>query len=280
MTTISKIDELILQNKEFAPVKANVILMHEDGRVFYAEKFEMGSKFWHADTMQQSIIQGIYYKLKIIANRSGDQWVSVTGNAYPASALDAQNKEVVRGKSAATKRADRVRAAQESMVAAINKMKVDVIPPVKEATQKAKEPTVAVVHHKPAPEFVKVEAKAVPAPTPVDALSRFTSIRTLEGFHRHHKTVTYISIRNNGKILLSKGLRDAIQDWKGLDILVTPDMTEFAIIEREGAYRNNLSGSYAHKTLAAGIKFPDGKSTIRVSLEWDAVARAYIGKVE
>ncbi|QZB90158.1 hypothetical protein selz497L_195 [Salmonella phage SenALZ1] len=107
MIITKKIAEAIVEkNKMFAPSKAKVILIHDDGRVVFAEKFEQGCAFWFADTMRESKLQGIIYKLTLVAKRNdqGD-WVTV---------CDFSSKVDTRPKS----RQERILEAQEKLVAA------------------------------------------------------------------------------------------------------------------------------------------------------------------
>ncbi|WDR21188.1 hypothetical protein PJM37_0109 [Salmonella phage vB_SenM_UTK0004] len=263
MIITKKIAESIIEkNKMFAPNKAKVILIHDDGRVVFAEKFEQGCAFWFADTMRESKLQGIIYKLTLVAKRNdqGD-WVTV---------CDFSSKVDTRPKS----RQERILEAQEKLVAARTSpvIKPAVISPsidLPPVSQKAVE------------QYAE-KRKEEPVKSPVENKeeSEFISIRQLCPQERRFSSPNdlFVSFRSNGKIILCKTLREQLQ-WPNINMMVSRNFKRFAIGEGKD-YPVNKSGTYANRHMCDKLSFPNDSGTIRVRLEWDETLNMYVGDIK
>lgn len=304
MMISKKIAEAIIEkNKPFAPEKAKVILVHEDGRAIFAEKFEQGVKFWYADTMRESTLQGIIHKLTLVAKRNdqGD-WVGVSDFSTKITpkapltrqerVLDAQEKlRLARGAPKAKPDASPVitPAAKLPPVSeksveqyaekrngngmSVSKMS-KTVEPFKNCSPHEANMSVAVVPavakaSNPDPEEVRALAEKVKG-------SEFISLRELEPPARRRVfNELFVSFRSDGKIILCKALRDIIP-WTTLNMMVTRDFNRFGIMQGKD-YNVNQSGTYVNRAMCSKLVFPEDAGTIRVILEWDDSLNMYVG---
>lgn len=275
MITRQIAESIIEENKRYAPKMAKVILVHTDGRIFFAEKFEQGVKFWYADTMRESILKGIIHHLTLVAKRNdqGD-WVGVS---------DFSTK--VTPTAAPKSRHDRILEQQNKLLAARSpKSKVDCSPVIKPAVVPKPEDT-AYVGQKAVKELAQ-QRKAEPfRPDPADVKalaekvkgSDFISIRVLEPLARRRvSSELFVSFRPDGKIILCKALRDTLP-WTTLSMMVTRDFKRFAVSQGKD-YNINQSGTYVNRALCSKLTFPPDSGTIRVVLEWDETLNMYVGE--
>lgn len=275
---------IIEKNKSFAPNSARVMLVHDDARVIFAEKFEQGSTFWFADTMRESKLQGIIHKLTLVAKRNdqGD-WVGVS---------DFSTKITPK---APLSRQERILEAQEKLRAARStpKAKPDASPVIKPAvvpkpkdlppvSQKAVE---QLVEKRKGDVVMKSDSSVEPFkpdPSDVNALagmvgnSQFISLRELEPpARRRIANELFVSFRSDGKIILCKALRDIIP-WTTLNMMVTRDFKRFGIMQGKD-YNVNQSGTYVNRAMCSKLSFPEDTGTIRVVLNWDDKLNMYVG---
>ncbi|QIG62130.1 hypothetical protein P46FS4_64 [Salmonella phage P46FS4] len=288
---------IIEKNKAFAPNTAKVMLVHEDARVIFAEKFEMGAKFWYADNLRESKLQGIIHKLTLVAKRNdqGD-WVGVS---------DFSTKITPK---APLSRQERILEAQEKLRAARStpKAKPDASPVITPATKlppvsdksveqyaekrngngmsvskmsKAVEP----FKTNPAVEVVSAVTEVVSkiredmfALGALDDPSEFISLRELEApTRRRVANELFVSFRPNGKIILCKALRESLP-WATLNMMVTRDFKRFGIMQGKD-YNVNQSGTYVNRAMCDKLTFPEDTATIRVVLNWDDKLNMYVG---
>lgn len=292
-------ESIIEKNKMFAPNKAKVILIHEDGRVIFAEKFEQGCTFWFADTMRESKLQGIIYKLTLVAKRNdqGD-WVTV---------CDFSSKVETKAKT----RQERILEAQEKLRVARTSsaekpeikpavMPVTKLPPVSEKSveqyaEKRKgdgmsvskmSKTVEPFKPNPAVEVVSAVTEVVSkvredmialgALGALDDPSEFISLRELEPpARRRVANEMFVSFRPDGKIILCKALRDALP-WTTLNMMVARDFKRFGVCAGKD-YNVNQSGTYVNRAMCSKLTFPEDSGTIRVVVEWDDKLNMYVG---
>ncbi|QBJ04391.1 hypothetical protein HYP84_gp140 [Shigella phage MK-13] len=288
---------IIEKNKAFAPNTAKVMLVHEDARVIFAEKFEMGAKFWYADNLRESKLQGIIHKLTLVAKRNdqGD-WVGVS---------DFSTKITPK---APLSRQERILEAQEKLRAARStpKAKPDASPVITPATKlppvsdKSVEQyaekrngngmsvskmskTVEPFKTNPAVEVVSAVTEVVSkiredmiALGALDDPSEFISLRELEPpTRRRIANEMFVSFRSDGKIILCKALRDIIP-WTTLNMMVTRDFKRFGIMQGKD-YNVNQSGTYVNRAMCSKLSFPEDTGTIRVVLNWDDKLNMYVG---
>lgn len=248
MIVTTKISEdLVSRHHKFAPKDAMIIALHEDGRVFFAESMQIGSKIWDADSLRERKMQGIIHNLVVIARRN-----RLTPSKWDINAI-------------LKSRSDRMMAHQEALTSA-RKSSPEVVPAAS-STQ-----------------VIKAEKKIepIPAATPVDNNDEdaFVSIRTLEPAVRRRKAGDlFLSVRSNGKIILGKAFREKIADWAGLNIMVSRNFKRIAVSVGP-EYEPNKSGTYLNRALAAKLAFPEDSGTIRVILEWDKDLNAFVGSFQ
>lgn len=295
MITRKIAESIIEKNKPYAPEKAKVILVHEDGRAIFAEKFEQGVKFWYADTMRESTLQGIIHKLTLVAKRNdqGD-WVGVSDFSTKIAPAAPKTRQ------------ERILEAQENLRAArASKPKPDRSPVIKPAVVPRSEDT-AYVGQKVVQDrksdvnfesqrLVKLGDGCVvtkfdtavepfkPDPAAVDALleekSEFISLRELEPpARRRIANELFVSFRPDGKIILCKALRD-ILPWTTLNMMVTRDFKRFGIMQGKD-YNVNQSGTYVNRAMCSKLTFPEDAGTIRVVLQWDEKLNMYVGEFQ
>lgn len=245
--TDNEIAQIIKQHSRFAPDAANVIIVHKDGRVFFAEKFEQGSQFWDASTMLPRTLQGIIYSCSLVAKRSdAGHWVSVNDLGG-----------IMGGKEYPTKRSPPP-YVKEQMSKITNRPRPT-----------PKEPKVEVV---PA---TAVETKSAKKGT--DWRSEFIGIKELDCERNPRNHPLFVSIRTDGKIILSKGLLDKIDG--NFDFLVSKDRKAIALVKNGSMYNRNKSGNYSHKGLPKYLKFPEDSGTVRIYMDWDQEKNAFIGSL-
>lgn len=283
MMISKKIAEAIIEkNKPYAPEKAKVILVHEDGRAIFAEKFEQGVKFWYADTMRESTLQGIIHKLTLVAKRNdqGD-WVGVSDFSTKFTPAAPKSRQ------------ERILEEQEKLRMARSKPKPDCSPVIKPAvvpkskdlppvSQKAVE---QLVEKRKGDVVMKSDSSVEPFkpdPSDVNALaemvrnSQFISLRELEPpARRRIANELFVSFRPDGKIILCKALRDIIP-WTTLNMMVTRDFKRFGIMQGKD-YNVNQSGTYVNRAMCSKLNFPEDAGTIRVVLNWDDKLNMYVG---
>lgn len=259
LLTKSIASAIIEKNKTFAPNAARVMLVHEDSRVIFAEKFEQGATFWYADNLRLSKLQGIIHKLTLVAKRN-DQgiWVGVSDFSTKIKPQSRQERMV---------------DSQEKLRAA----RANVIPATK-----------AVIKSDPHKEpLVPKPSKVVEVVKPVVAIaekfkedeSEFISIRELEPVTRHRiASELFVSFRPDGKIVLCKALRDTIV-WTTLNLMVSKDFKRFAVMPGKD-YNVNQSGTYVNRALCAKLKFPENTGTIRAVVKWDDNTNMYVGEFQ
>lgn len=291
---------IIEKNKTFAPNAARVMLVHEDARVIFAEKFEMGATFWYADNLRESKLQGIIHKLTLVAKRNdqGD-WVGVSDFSTKISPKAPQTRQ------------ERILQAQENLRLARStpKSKPDASPVITPATklppvsdksveqyaEKRKgdgmsvskmSKTVEPFKANPAVEVVSAVTEVVSkvredmvalgALGALDDPSEFISLRELEPpARRRVANEMFVSFRSDGKIILCKALRDAIP-WTTLNMMVTRDFKRFGVCAGKD-YNVNQSGTYVNRAMCSKLTFPEDSGTIRVVVEWDDKLNMYVG---
>ncbi|EHJ9376155.1 hypothetical protein KB816_002864 [Salmonella enterica] len=268
MIITKKIAESIVEkNKMFAPNKAKVILIHEDGRVIFAEKFEQGCAFWFADTMRESKLQGIIYKLTLVAKRNGQgDWVTV---------CDFSSKVETKPKT----RQERILEAQEKLRVArtSSSEKPEIKPAVMPVTNNPLPP----VGQKAFEQYVeKRKEESMKTPVENNDESEFISIRQLCPQEQRYSSPNdlFVSFRCNGKIILCKTLREQLP-WPNINMMVSRNFKRFAISEGND-YPVNKSGTYANKHMCGKLSFPNDSGTIRVRLEWDETLNMYVGDIK
>lgn len=255
LLTSKIVSNLIEKNKPFAPEKAKVMLIHEDGRVIFAEKYEQGCKFWYADTMRESVLQGIIHKLSIFAKRNDHgEWVEFLSSRPPVA-------------GSPMSRQDRILAQQEALKAA------------RKGAKPAK-PTPTVIDP-----VIKSSAVVEPLnPEPNQLVkpasdSEFISVRELEpAVRRRTPTELFVSFRSDGKIILCKSLRDRLT-WPTLNMMVSRDFKRFAIMPGK-EYNANQSGTYVSRSLCSKLKYPEDSNTVRAVLEWDEGMNMFVGEFQ
>jgi hypothetical protein len=291
---------IIEKNKTFAPNAARVMLVHEDARVIFAEKFEMGARFWYADNLRESKLQGIIHKLTLVAKRNdqGD-WVGVSDFSTKISPKAPQTRQ------------ERILQAQENLRLARStpKSKPDASPVITPATklppvsdksveqyaEKRKgdgmsvskmSKTVEPFKANPAVEVVSAVTEVVSkvredmvalgALGALDDPSEFISLRELEPpARRRVANEMFVSFRPDGKIILCKALRDALP-WTTLNMMVTRDFKRFGVCAGKD-YNVNQSGTYVNRAMCSKLTFPEDSGTIRVVVEWDDKLNMYVG---
>lgn len=242
--TDNEIAQIISQHSKFAPERANVIFAHNsDGRIFYGEKFEQGCQFWDAHTMLPRTLQGIIHSCSLVAKRSDSgNWVSVNDLGGLVGKKRSTPPTYVSEKmSKATKRPSPTPKQQE--------VKVELIP--------------------------AVAANPVPSVQDSDWRSEFVGIKELEESRSPRNFPVFISIRKDGKIILSKTLLEKVDN--GFDILVSKDFKRLALTLGGEMYFKNKSGNYSHKSLPNHITFPETSGTVRVYMTWDESKNAFFG---
>lgn len=301
---------IIEKNKAFAPNAAKVMLVHEDARVIFAEKFEMGAKFWYADNLRESKLQGIIHKLTLVAKRNdqGD-WVGVSDfstKITPKAPLSRQERIL--------EAQEKLRAARSTPKAKPDANPATKLPPVSEkSVEQYAEKRKSVVMEsqrlvktenghaivktdktvEPFKNSSKSAVEVVSAVTEVvskvredmialgalgalDDPSEFISLRELEPpTRRRIANELFVSFRSDGKIVLCKALRDAIP-WTTLNMMVTRDFKRFGIMQGKD-YNVNQSGTYVNRAMCDKLTFPEDTGTIRVVLNWDDKLNMYVG---
>lgn len=298
---------IIEKNKAFAPNAAKVMLVHEDARVIFAEKFEMGAKFWYADNLRESKLQGIIHKLTLVAKRNdqGD-WVGVSDfstKITPKAPLSRQERIL--------EAQEKLRAARSTPKAKPDASPATKLPPVSEkSVEQYAEKRKGVVMEsqrlvktenghaivktdktvEPFKNSSKSAVEVVSAVTEVvskvredmvalgalDDPSEFISLRELEPpTRRRVANELFVSFRSDGKIILCKALRDAIP-WTTLNMMVTRDFKRFGIMQGKD-YNVNQSGTYVNRAMCDKLTFPEDTGTIRVVLNWDDKLNMYVG---
>lgn len=295
---------IIEKNKTFAPNAARVMLVHEDARVIFAEKFEMGATFWYADNLRESKLQGIIHKLTLVAKRNDQgEWIGVSDFSTKITPKAPKTRQ------------ERVLEAQEKlrMARSTPKAKPDASPVITPATKlppvsdksveqyaekrngngmsvtkmsKTVEPfkNCSPQERNMAVDVVPVAA-AKPDPAEVSALaekvkgSEFISLRELEPpARRRIANEMFVSFRPDGKIILCKALRDALP-WTTLNMMVTRDFKRFGVCAGKD-YNVNQSGTYVNRAMCSKLTFPEDSGTIRVIVEWDDKLNMYVGEFQ
>ncbi|EBW9290210.1 hypothetical protein B7N40_23100 [Salmonella enterica subsp. enterica serovar Bovismorbificans] len=295
---------IIEKNKTFAPNAARVMLVHEDARVIFAEKFEMGATFWYADNLRESKLQGIIHKLTLVAKRNDQgEWIGVSDFSTKITPKAPKTRQ------------ERVLEAQEKlrMARSTPKAKPDASPVITPATKlppvsdksveqyaekrngngmsvtkmsKTVEPfkNCSPQERNMAVDVVPVAA-AKPDPAEVSALaekvkgSEFISLRELEPpARRRIANEMFVSFRPDGKIILCKALRDALP-WTTLNMMVTRDFKRFGVCAGKD-YNVNQSGTYVNRAMCSKLSFPEDSGTIRVIVEWDDKLNMYVGEFQ
>ncbi len=237
--TDEEIALIIAKHARYAPEAANVLLAHKDGRVFYAEKFEQGCLFWDADTMLPRTLKGIIHACYLVAKRKDDgNWVGVNDLG-------------------GTRTPKRLPAAPKFVKEEMAKASVRRIDKSKPSTT--------------------VVPAVLPKPESVDWRSEFISIKELDSERNPRNHPLFVSIRADGKIILSKGLLDKIDD--NFDFLVSKDRKVIALVKNGSMYNRNKSGNYSHKGLPKYLKFSDDSGTVRIYMDWDQEKNAFIGNL-
>lgn len=292
---------IIEKNKAFAPNAAKVMLVHEDARVIFAEKFEMGAKFWYADNLRESKLQGIIHKLTLVAKRNdqGD-WVGVSDfstKITPKAPLSRQERILqAQEKLRLARRASKAKPDASPVITPATKLHPVSDKSIEEYAEKRKGKDTGMSVSKASKTFelfkncsphgdavVPAVAKASnPDPAEVQALaekvknSQFISLRELEPpTRRRIANELFVSFRSDGKIVLCKALRDAIP-WTTLNMMVTRDFKRFGIMQGKD-YNVNQSGTYVNRAMCDKLTFPEDTGTIRVVLNWDDNLNMYVG---
>lgn len=274
---------IIEKNKSFAPNAARVLLVHEDARVIFAEKFEQGATFWYADNLRESKLQGIIHKLTLVAKRNdqGD-WVGVSdfSSKIPPKTPISRQERVLQAQEKLRMARGTPKAKPEASPVIVPATK---LPPVsdKSVEQYAEKRKVELV----VPKTVKVVEPFRPDPQEVNALaekvkgSEFISLRELEPpARRRIANEMFVSFRPDGKIILCKALRDALP-WTTLNMMVTRDFKRFGVMQGKD-YNVNQSGTYVNRAMCDKLTFPEDAGTIRVVLNWDDKLNMYVGEFQ
>lgn len=310
---------IIEKNKTFAPNAARVMLVHEDARVIFAEKFEMGARFWYADNLRESKLQGIIHKLTLVAKRNdqGD-WVGVSDFSTKITPKAPQTRQ------------ERILQAQENLRLARStpKSKPDASPVITPATklppvsdksveqyaEKRKGSSVvesqrlvktgdglAVVKAEKVvepfkncpPHEANMSVAVVPAvakasnpdPAEVRALaekvkgSEFISLRELEPPARRRVANEMFVSFRPDGKII---LCKALRDalpWTTLNMMVTRDFKRFGVCAGKD-YNVNQSGTYVNRAMCSKLTFPEDSGTIRVVVEWDDKLNMYVGNFQ
>lgn len=299
MIITKKIAEAIIdKHKVYAPAAAKVILVHEDARVFFAEKFEQGCLFWSADTMRESKLQGLIHKLTLVAKRNdqGD-WVGVADFSSKVTPPTPKSRQ------------ERILEAQENLRAArASKPKPDqsptIIPATKVELPPVSEKAVDQLVKKRGGEFRKTDTEYAHLVKPVELVKPVTScevIKSLKSIQpfipnspgddefisirelgpvaaRRVPDELFVSFRSDGKIIFCKALRETLP-WPQLELMVSRNFARFAIKQGK-TYSANQSGTYVNKALRDKINFPADSGTVRVIVEWDETLNMYVGEFQ
>ncbi|AHZ60315.1 hypothetical protein HQ81_0073 [Dickeya phage phiDP23.1] len=263
---------IIEKNKSSAPNAARVLLIHEDSRVIFAEKFEMGATLWYADNMRESKMHGVIHKLILVAMRNdqGD-WVNVSD----FSGKIPQETPVSRLQLRMALNAPKAKPDASSIIIPATKLSLANTNHAEHCTEKCKVELVVQKASKVVesfkPDSVEVEALAEKVKG-----SEFISLRELEPPHRHRiANEMFVSFRPNGNIILCKALRDALP-WTTLNMMVTRDFKRFGVCAGKD-YNVNQSGTYVNRAMCSKLTFPGDAGTIRVVLNWDDKLNMYVG---
>lgn len=307
---------IIEKNKAFAPNAAKVMLVHEDARVIFAEKFEMGAKFWYADNLRESKLQGIIHKLTLVAKRNdqGD-WVGVSDfstKITPKAPLSRQERILeAQEKLRLARRASKAKPDASPVITPATKLHPVSDKSVEQYTEKHKgsyvmesqhlvktENGLAVVKTEKVVEpfkncssheanmsvaVVPVVAKtSSPDPAEVQALaekvknSQFISLRELEPPTRRRIANELFVSFRSDGKII---LCKALRDaipWTTLNMMVTRDFKRFGIMQGKD-YNVNQSGTYVNRAMCDKLTFPEDTGTIRVVLNWDDKLNMYVG---
>lgn len=286
MAADSIVQTIIEQNKMFAPNRAKVILIHEDGRVVFAEKFEQGCAFWWGDTLRESKLQGVIHKLSLVAKRNDNgEWVpasKILEKHVPPKPMSRQDRILAhqetlkKARSGSTGEVDKSKShtgSKNPSVAPATKedVKVDIIKPRTGGDLKVDSTSTSVIKSDPVVEAIVEPEKSF-------NLDDFICIRDLEApRNRRAPDELFVSFRSNGKMIFCKALREQLP-WPGLNMLVSKDFKQFAIMQGK-VYNVNQSGTYINRALASKLSFPEDSGTVRVIMEWNEKLNAFTGTI-
>lgn len=274
--TPKKAQEILQANSRFAPIAAQYIVVDPEGKVYFAETLSRTGLLWDAESLRECqkavAIMGLYP----IAKRNAP-------NTWKLLAIKEKGEP-------SGNRAQRMLKHQQALTSA------RVVQPAVTTIDVAKATTTIVAAAK---ELTKEVIKADPVIEPVPAvkantllvvdeapiiigdinLSEFISLRSLETVPRKLKEgELLLSLRSNGKIVLSRTLRNRVEGWEGMNILVSKDFRRVAVCMGND-YEPNKSGTYMSRALTSKLKFPDDSGTIRVLLAWDKGLNAFVGDI-
>lgn len=272
MAADSIVQTIIEQNKKFAPNRAKVILIHEDGRVVFAEKFEQGCVFWWGDTLRESKLQGVIHKLSLVAKRNDNgEWVpasKILEKHIPPKPMSRQDRILVHQE---TLKKARTISTSDAVPAVKQEIKIDIIKPRTDGDLKVDSGPVSLIK----PDLV---VETIVEPEKSFNLDDFICIRDLEApRNRRAPDELFVSFRSNGKMIFCKALREQLP-WPGLNMLVSKDFKQFAVMQGR-VYNVNQSGTYINRALASKLSFPEDSGTVRVIMEWNEKLNAFTGTI-
>lgn len=272
MIITKKIAEtLIDKHKLFAPNKAKVILIHKvDGRVFFAEKFEQGCKFWSADNMRESTLQGIIHKLEIVAKRNdqGD-WVAMvdfSSKVEPPKAPKTRMEKIAQAQELVSKKS----GSGTSVTIKRTPLKY-------EKPDSMESPAVAV----DPVDYGAVDDPKLPAPVSIqdqaDPFAGFYSIRSLQTTGPKIAAPSITLRRKTGVVYVNPLIRDKIGVNNEFDVLVNDG--EIYFVKGRPALIMKQRGSFNSVRLCNLVDFK-GRESVSIMFEWKEELQAFYGKFD
>ncbi|WPJ72200.1 hypothetical protein DEEACLCL_00183 [Salmonella phage CRW-SP2] len=278
------------------PKGATVILRHQDGRIFYAERFEQGATFWDDTGNNPRTLQGIIHKLEVVAERIGndeaDTWIWGDGKPREPVSTPAPVKPPVMSKK------ERMAAEQQTLKRVIKKdtnieridpvrpakkeMKSDLTPPVVDTrTILVREERVLVdpVETKKVSHVVPVVSSPVVSES-VDE-EEFVSLRGLRYKTSAKTKQGAVTIHRAGKLSLNKVIREAIGKGGSFAMKTSRDYKRFMIQPGGEGYILNQNGMYTNKYFTEKVEhaIPVDHPSKVFDLNWDDNLKAFIGEI-
>lgn len=262
-----------------APEGANVLLEHQDGRRFYAEKFSPGAKFWEENGSEPRILQGIIYKLKLIAERVGkpntNTWKWVGGSTFEMGKTVTQVD--VPAPTVKSSRAEKVKAAGKSLESVRTKTKgvVKIEPCIPE--------TPIVTDSFGAVEDPVAKSKINTSRHENDDDDEFIPLKEIHYNHKPHSKKPMISIFASGRMTLNSFLRDIIGVGNEYGVQVSRNMRKIAVLPKGSGHKMvknpQISCSYLVSCIELFLKDKDANK-VEVELEWDDNINGYVGVIQ
>lgn len=247
--TLQEIELIIKNHSPHIPDAANIIMVHRDGRIMYAERFEQGCNFWDSNSMLTRKLQGIIHGCTVIAKRQSGKW-------FPAPTTKSAVPDFVKEQMAKSTKPPVLTPAVVEKKAVV----IEVKPVVVERPQN------------------RVDIPPVLAqPSTLNKDTKFTSLRELENPMYRRADKLLVSIRRNGKLVISKSLREALSNT--FEFIISEDRQWLGITRFGNGYKKNVSGNYTCRGLVGNIDFPDDKPSIRVNMAWNEELQMFVGKI-